>query len=471
MNHDPDVHHLSTTALAVMKFGGGCLRDAGSVGDVCETILASTDPTVVVVSALPGVTDALIAGIDRAVADEAEVRDLCNWLAEHHFKIATEAILNAGIRAKAIRAIHAKIRRVERLLYGHSSAGGIAPHRRALVVSFGERLAVELLAGALLARGRKACVLEADAVGLVTDDNPENATADIPATAARLETSLRPLLAAGTIPVVTGFFGRSPSGKTTTFGRNGTDYSAAVIAAALQAGRLEIFKDVDGFMTADPKLVCAARLIEHLSYDEAAELSYFGARILHPRTVEPVATRGIPIFIRNVACRAGAGTRIVSTRYERDGVVKGVTCNRRIAVLRVHGPGVGSKPSIIARIGQLLANAGINIYSVVTAQSCINLIVDKSDAARARDALIPSEEGIIDAVRMEEEKALVAVVGEGLLERQRIAARVFSAVADAGVNVEMISFGASAVACHFVVKAKEADRVIAAVHGAFFHDT
>ena len=470
MNSSEDARGPASAALTVMKFGGGCLRDAASFADVCQIVLASTDPTVVVVSAVSGVTDAIIAGLDRAIADEREVPVLRDELAHQHRGIAAGAIDDGRVREETLRAIEAKLQRLERLLYGASYTGEITPHLRALVASFGERLSAELLAGAIRSRGGDAHALDADALGLVTDDSPENATADIPATAAHLEASIRPLLAQGAIPVVTGFFGRSPSGKTTTFGRNGSDYSAAVIAAALQAHRLEIWKDVDGFMSADPKSVGTACLIEHLSYDEAAELSYFGARVLHPRTVEPIAPCGIPVFIRSVADRAGAGTRIVATGFERDGVIKGVTCNRRIGVLRVHGPGVGCKPGIIARIGELLAGAGINIYSVITAQTCINLIVDQSDAARGRDVLLPLAGGVIDAVLMEEDKALVAVVGEGLHERKGVAARVFSAVAGAGVNVEMISSGASAVAYYFVVGEGEADRAIAAVHGEFFPD-
>jgi aspartate kinase len=239
------------------------------------------------------------------------------------------------------------------------------------------------------------------------------------------------------------------------------------VAYGIGASSLEIWKDVDGFMSADPKIVKDAHGIDRLSYYEAAELSYFGARILHPRTVEPLVDTGIPIHIRNLYTKS-KGTRISLKGYEREEVIKSVTYNEHISVLRIHGPGVGYKPGIIAEIGRILSNEGINIYSVITAQTCINLLIDKRDSRRSYELIKKLAGGVIERVDLVDDIALIAVVGEGLLNRKGVAARVFSAVAEEGVNVEMISSGASEVAYYFIVKEDHLKKAINAIHKEFF---
>ena len=269
-------------------------------------------------------------------------------------------------------------------------------------------------------------------------------------------------------PVITGFFGVTPDGRTATFGRNGTDYSAAVIAWGLRARALEIWKDVEGFMSADPKVVKGAAIIDRLSYSEAAELSYFGAKILHPRTLEPLSGLDIEVRIKNLYDPESPGTEIAPNgRASRD-VIKSVTANTKIALLRIRGRGVGIKPGIIGEIGRRLGRDGVNIFSIITAQTCINLLVDRKDARKGYDSLKAIAGGVIESVDLEEDVALIAAVGEGFLARKGLAARIFSAVSRADINVEMISTGASEVAAYFIVDRKDTEKTLLALHKEFF---
>ena len=221
-------------------------------------------------------------------------------------------------------------------------------------------------------------------------------------------------------------------------------------------------------MSADPKIVKKACPLDRLSYYEAAELSYFGARILHPRAIEPLVEKKIPIQVKNVYKPERQGTTILSGRYERADVVKSVTYNKEISILRIQGPGVGYKPGIIAGLGSTLANTGINIYSVLTSQTCINLLIDKKDSWQSYRAVKGLEDGVIEKVVLEDDRALIAVVGEGIQQRRGIAARVFTSVAEANINVEMISSGASEVAYYFIVRAEDVEKAVNAIHKEFF---
>jgi aspartate kinase len=400
--------------------------------------------------------------------DEVQTGIVVRRIKETHERIANEAIRSKETRNATVRALDAKFQKLERLLFGVSYTEEVTDRTKALIVSFGERLAVILMQGVLEDQGTQAKALEADAIGIITDASFENATADLPAVKRNLKRSLLPLLRKGVVPVITGYFGCTPEGKITTFGRNGSDYSAAVVAYGLGADRLEIWKDVEGFMTADPKFVPGAKQVDRLSYYEAAELSYFGARILHPRTVEPLIDADIPIHIRSVEDPAAEGTIIHRAGAEREDVIRSVTCNRDIAVLKIHGAGVGHKPGIIGELGKRLSESGINIYSVITSQTCINLLLHKNDAARGLQELGKLSGGVIEKVDVLDSMSLIAVVGEGLLKTKGLAAKVFTAVAREKVNVEMISAGASDVAYYFIVDRKDLEKAINAVHSEFY---
>jgi aspartate kinase len=457
--------------MKVMKFGGGCLTNAEGFDRVAKIIQSEKNVPFVVVSAISGVTDLLIQSIQNGRENEKGISGSIESLRKIHRSLAEGMIRSAKLNQQFSHKLETTLGRIEKIITGIAYIGEATPAARNHVLSFGERLAASLLSTVLEDRGMRACALETDKIGLITDNNFENATADLDLFRKNFRKIIRQTGKDNTIPVITGFFGVSESGKISTFGRNGSDYSASVVANAVRATVLEIWKDVDGFMSADPKILKSAQRIDRLSYYEAAELSYFGAKILHPRALEPLAGMKISVRIKNLYDPKRPGTEIMPDGIERKDVIKSVTCNRQIAMLRIHGPGVGYKPGIIGRIGQRLADRGINIFSVLTSQTCINLLVDKKDARRSYRELREMEGGVIGRIDLEEDIALIAAVGEGILNRRGLAARIFTSVSKAGVNVEMISTGASEVATYFVVRNADTERTIHALHREFFPKT
>ncbi len=455
--------------MKVMKFGGGSLKDAEGflrVADIIKT--EQSDNTAIVVSAMFGVTDNLASAIEAALQTEDMILELTNAIRLIHYSIAENLVMNLDLQSKTIHQLESRLKKLDRLLYGVAYTGEVTDTVRVLILSQGERLAAIILAAVLQDRGVQSIALESDAIGVLTDPVCDNATANLSGAERNLSREVKPLILQGIIPVITGFFGCTPEGKTSSFGRNSSDYSAAVVAYGLHASSIHIWKDVDGFMTADPEIVPSSTRIKTLSYLEAAELSYFGARILHPRTVEPLSESGIKIYIHNIHTPKNAITVIQADGETRNDVIKSVTYNDSIAVLKIHGAGVGNKPGIIGEIGIRMGEAKLNIHSILTSQTCINLLMDASDSGRSVDALRPLVGGVIESIELKTDVALIAVVGEGLLATEGLAAGVFTAVAKQGINVEMFAAGASEVAYYFIVRKCEMESAIRAVHDRYF---
>lgn len=270
--------------------------------------------------------------------------------------------------------------------------------------------------------------------------------------------------------MVTGFFGQTREGEPITFGRGGTDYSAAVIASALYAERLEIWKDVDGFLSGAPDMVPDGRLLTSLSYDEAAELSYFGAKILHPRTVEPLLEKSIPIVIRNTFQPQGVGTWIGPDRHVSEDVVKSVTFDRNVAMIRVHGADVGYTVGLLSSLVAHLSELGINIRSVMTAQTCINILLDRGSLNEGFHHVQNMPKNGIDLIESIENIGLVAIVGEGLSSAREPLSRAITALTRNGNHIEMIVSGASKIAAYFIVREDQLEESVQAVHRVFFSD-
>lgn len=454
--------------MKVMKFGGGCLRNPEYALKVIGIIGSQEKGVAVVVSAIYGITDLLIKGIGDAVSGDEHIYGCIESISRQHRHYVDRLIPGRSLQKKIDMRVAAKIQQIRKLLLGVAYTGEATESVRCHILSYGERLAADILAGILNSNRIKAVSLTAEQIGMITDDRVTDAIVMLKETRDNFKYSLVPLIERGVIPVVTGFFGQTREGKISTFGRNGSDYSAAVLAYGLQAKSLELWKDVDGFMSADPRIIRDSRRIDRMSYKEAAELSYFGARVMHPRTVEPLMESGIGIKILNLHNPADPGTIILSRGVETDRIIKGVTCNRHIARLKIYGPGVGCIPGIISKIGQALSDRQINIFSIITSQTSINLLVDKSDAVSGYQTLKKIREQVIEKVGLEDDVALVAVVGEGLLKTRGVAATVFSAVSRVRVNVEMISAGASEVSSYFIVKDNQVENVIRALHHEFF---
>jgi len=455
--------------MKVMKFGGGCLRTPECFANVASVIKGEVSGSVaIVVSAIYGVTVCLEQAAQAALESEERIPDVVKEIRDYHLNIVENTIDGKELLQTTLNQMEGKFKKLERLLYGVAYTGEISDAVRILIMSQGERLSSIILAAVLRTNGIKSAPFESDIIGIQTDSVCFNATANLRATKHNLKDEIVPYLQKDTIPVITGYFGCTDEGKISSFGRNGSDYSAAVVAYALNADSVHIWKDVDGFMSADPRIVQDSVRLDSLSYLEAAELSYFGARILHPRTMEPLAGTNVKIYIRNIHSPENSMTVIQPEGHEKSDVIKSVTANDDIAVLIIHGAGVGHKPGIIGEIGRILSSADINIFSVLTSQTSISLILDSADASRGVDSLRPLVGGVIERVELKKNVSLVAVVGEGLLKTEGLAAHIFTAVAEHRINVEMFAAGASEVALYFIVKQSEVKTAIQAVHQRFF---
>ncbi len=456
--------------MKVIKIGGGCLNGIQNIQRIITLVAKRCQGDCLVVSALNGITDQLLTGMKQALATEAAIPKIMETLKNAHLEIAAELLPAGTCFDNLSNELTASMKELERLLYGLNFTREITVRMRDIISSFGERFSAQLVTAMLCAKQLNAQTLMPHQMGLITDGKYGDATANMRLSAKNLNQHIVPALKKKGIAVIPGFYGISQQGEITTFGRGGSDYAAAVVSAALKAEVLEIWKDVDGFMSADPRMVPEAELIPKLSYAEAAELSYFGAKILHPRTVEPLRIKKIPIVIKNTLAPDNPGSLISSKSPRSRNIIKSVAHDTDIGILKVHASGVGARPGILADVAGQITDSGINIKSVVTSQTCISLLFAQSDLEKARLALHELKPRPYRRLEKLEHVALIGIVGQGLLKKKGIAARCFTAVADCNVNVEMISFGPSPAALYFLVKMADLPKAVTAIHSTFFSD-
>jgi len=454
--------------MKVVKIGGGCLKGKAQIAQILELIAERGRGHIFVASALNGVTDILIAGMTEALANEADIPAIISRLRNTHEGVAHHLIPNGSAYKEFTGRLNQSLNKLERLYYGLNFTREITPRMRDVISSFGERFAVELLAGALNSRGIPATFRMPHKIGLMTDGKFGDATANLSKTTRNLHRHLKSPLREAMVVFIPGFFGVSDRGDITTFGRGGSDYSAAVVARTMQAEILEIWKDVPGYLSADPEFVPEAQLIPALSYDEAAELSYFGAKILHPRTIEPLRRSKLNIAIKNTLNPDAPGSLITPKGSRAKNFIKSVSYDTDIGILKVHASGVGARPGVLARVANRMTETGINIKSVVTSQTCISLLLAYKDLEIGYQALRSLRPKPYRRLEKNDDVALVSIVGEGIIRRKGIAARCFSAVADRNINVEMISFGPSRVALYFIVRNQNLRDAVSAIHRTFF---
>ena len=356
---------------------------------------------------------------------------------------------------------------LERYLHGIALTGDASPALEDHVLAYGERISAVFLAGILNNAGIETKVALPESIGLVTDGEYGAASVDF----VKSTTKVREALSGDMTYVVPGFYGLSTDGKTTLFGRGGSDYSAAAIARCIGAPSLDIWKDVNGFLSADPKTVDNPVQIERLTYNEAAELAYFGAKILHPRTVEPLSAPHIPIRIFNIYGDSDVNkprSVVSAEKIISPGIVKSVTFSDDFGILKLKGSGVGAKPGILAKVTTALHLAGINISSVLTSQISINILIAKKDLSTAYALVSAIELSVVGKVQIIEDIAVVAAVGNGIAENYGVAARIFTALAKNGINVLMSCSGASPIVSYFLVSVDERIPAVRAIHREFF---
>ena len=434
--------------MKVLKFGGTSVGVAANAEQALRIVRAAAahDP-VVVVSALSGVTNLLV----DTCRPEAPRAELLARLLTRHREHAHALGLDADLLEPRLAALSADVA---------SLPAGTAPSReqRDRLLAHGERLAALLFAAALCARGTPARDVFAGDAGLVTDDRFGQAS-PLPEAAGLLA---RGLAHRGEVPVVTGFLGRTLDGRVTTLGRGGSDYSAAIVGAALQAEAIEIWTDTSGMLSADPRVVPEARPVPRLSFAEACELAYFGAKVLHPKTLLPAMERGIPVRILNTARPDDPGSLITATAEpEREGWrVRSIASKPGITAITIASTRMLLAHGFLARVFEVFGRHHVVVDLVTTSEVSISVTVD--DTSRLAPALAELES--IGRVEVREGLAVIAVVGEGAPTQVGLAGHVFTLLGGVGVPVEMISQGASRVNLSFVVADREASRVVRLLH-------
>ena len=462
--------------LLVQKFGGTSVGSAERIAQAAALAAASARDghrVVVVTSAMSGVTNLLVAAARRAERGEWSF-DERDELWERHDAVARDLLAGRDELLDRVRGATARgLDRIDKLCFGLSLVHDLTPRLLDAISGTGEMLSAPLLAAAVACEGLASEAIEATEV-VVTDEQFGSAEPDMAATRERATARLEPLFSQGVVPVVTGFIGATREGVLTTLGRGGSDYSATILGAALGADEVWIWTDVDGVMTANPSDVPEARTLADISYSEASELAYYGAKVLHHKTIIPVMAAGIPLRIRNSFAPERSGTRVSLEGRPAPSGVKAITSIRDVSLVTVAGRGMQGIPGIAARaFGAVAAErANVLMISQASSENNICLVVRSDEAARVVRALGSALEldilkGHIDDVTADDSVAVIAAVGDKMKGVPGIAARVFGALGEAGVNVIAISQGSSELNISLVVAETDAPEAVRVIHRAF----
>jgi aspartate kinase len=466
---------LSGTGKAgpvVFKFGGTSVASPPAIASLVRIVGTELGDRVVVVSATAGTTDALVLAAQQAAGGDAmAAQQTIERLSEQHRNLIADLLGVNG--ADPLSEVVDLTDRTIALLRSVALLRECSPRSFDAILSYGERVSAPIVAATLSSQGIAAEALSAEGL-LITDDVFGHANPILELTRERVAEQLLPRLRYGTVPVVTGFVGSTADGVTTTLGRGGSDYSAAVLAAALNARECRIYTDVSGVYSADPRIVPDAKPLPALSYAEAAELSYFGAKVIHPRTVLPAIEAGIPVRILNTFAPSDPGTTITASTPRDDTVVKATTSLGGLGMVTVQGAGMSGVPGFAARVFDTTAAQEVSVLMISQASSenSICLVVPHESVDRLEAALrkMFSRELArhdVEKVEIEAPVAIVSAVGEGMRGTPGVAARLFGAIARAKVNVVAIAQGSSELNISLVVHESDRETAVRAVHQEF----
>ncbi len=461
--------------MLVMKFGGTSVADSTRLRRAAElaTRQKKSQPVAVVTSALAKVTDSLLemAQLARARKTE-EVEKILSELRLRHLKTAEELTPEGPKRESLTATVRELLLELDQLLHGARLLQELSPKTSDLIVSFGERLAVHLLAAAIDAVDNHGIPVDSREI-VQTNDRFGNAEVDLEKSGILSRDKLTPLLATG-IPVITGFLGSSADGETTTLGRGGSDYTASLIGSFLSAHEIWIWTDVDGVMTADPRVVPEARVLNSISYREAAEMAYFGSKVLHPRTMTPAVRESIPIRIRNTMNPDHPGTVITELGDEQWAGVKSVTSIPDLALVTVEGSGMIGVPGVASRVFTATSRSGVNVFMISQASSehNISFLVHQSDGKRTvaeleREFQLELHQGVLDRIDVEAPVGIMAIIGAGMRGVPGISRKLFTALGQARINVLAIAQGSSELNLSTVVRKEDLSRAVGATHTRF----
>jgi aspartate kinase len=457
-----------------MKFGGSSLANAARVENAARIVrrFVPENRMVVVASAMNDTTDRLVEiGELARKGENARVRKILSRIQTLHIKTA-QAASTKKTRRELLILIDRLNRDLEKTVEGISHLRELTPRSRDYLLSFGERLSAPILAAAIRSLGLKTRALTGAEAGITSDERFGEANPLVEVSYHEIRRRLGPLLARNEIPVVTGFIAASVDGSITTIGRGGSDYTASLLGAALNTDEIWIWTDVDGLMTADPRIVKDARVLPTVSFGEALELSYFGAKMMHPRAMQPAAQKKIPVRIRNSSKLSFEGTLVFSGETDNGGrVVKAVSIIRSVGIVTVSGTGMIGSPGAAAKVFMALGSSNVNVMMISqgSSEATISCVVARKDADNAVRTLQLAllGQGLVDKVVAEKDACIIAVVGSGMKGTPGVAARIFGAVARKKINVRVVAQGSSEYNVSFVVSEDQGPEAVRAIHKEF----
>jgi aspartate kinase len=421
---------------------------------------------------MSGVTDLLLEAITRAEkGDTGRVDEISSQLHERHLSVLNDLITDPSNRHIVTSEIGRLLDQFSSLCQAVTVLGEASPRARDAIASLGERLSVRILAAALQSSGIKAEAIEASRF-IITDDRYQSANPDMQASLPAAQAVLLPILRSGMVPVVTGFMGATPSGVITTLGRGGSDFTAAILGVMLKADEVWIWTDVDGVMTTDPRIVPEARTVDRLSFREISELAYFGAKVLHPKTIRPVIEAGIVLRVLNTFNPEHPGTLILpDIDIQEEKIIKAVTIIKDLKLITLEGRGMLGVPGVAARTFGAIASTGTSVPLISQASSeqsicfavpasAADMVIKKIQTEFEREIIRRD----IDSVWPSEPVVIISVVGAGMRNIPGVAGKVFSKLGENRVNVIAIAQGSSEVSISFIVSAGDGTRAVRSLH-------
>ena len=454
-------------SVVVMKFGGTSVEDPAAIGRTAAIVagrVALGKQPVVVVSAMAKVTDQLLrAAAAASTGDRTGALAISSRLRARHRDTATELVKNTADRAELIDAIDAKFDSLDEILRGLSAILELTPRISDLIVSHGELLSSRIVAAAFRELGVDAAHADAREI-VITDSQFQKAVPLDNLIEQRAQAKLLPLIAQGKVPVMGGFIASNEAGITTTLGRGGSDFTGALIGGAVQAEAIEIWTDVDGIMTTDPRVCPDALRVKIISFEEAAELAYFGAKVLHPATILPAVKKNIPVLVLNSRNAACEGTRITSLAPPCKSPFKSIAVKRKLSIIDVVASRMLMTHGYMREIFTVFDKHQCPVDMVSTSEVSVSLTVDSNDKLPA----IAADLSQLADVKYEGKKALICMVGDDIRGKSGMAAQVFTAIKH--INVRMISQGASEINMSFMIDEEDADEAVRSLHAIFFKD-
>ncbi|MEK6375834.1 MAG: lysine-sensitive aspartokinase 3 [Acidobacteriota bacterium] len=451
--------------MIIIKFGGTSVGDAQRVANAIDIVAERRERNpIVVVSALAGVTNDLVASTEAACAgDEARVAEIIDRVRQRHEDVAMRLVQQKFDFFEAfLKKLHRQIEEIHTILRGIALLREITPRAKDKVMAIGEQLSSVLFAYSMMMRALPGEPVDSGEV-VFTDAKFGEASPLMDETRAAAQRVLLPIVERRHIPVMGGFIGRTRDGATTTLGRGGSDYSAAIVGAAIGAEEIQIWTDVDGMMTCDPRLIPGARVIDHISYVEAAELAWFGAKVLHPKTIAPAVERNIPVRVLNTHNVASPGTLVSAEGDQREAGPRAVALKRGVSVVHMTSSRMLGAYGFLARLFAIFDELHVSVDLITTSEVSVSVTVDEShniDALKER-----LEKNGID-VDVRNNQCIVAIVGRNLMKDSAVGARVFDAMR--GVPMSMFSLGTSGLNLSIVCDERDADQAVRAIHAALF---